>query len=147
MDSTSSKMLKGSWTHCPDAKSLANVIKRLQLSHALCSEVSILPLSNQILSEKNTSGSDLETPNEGIRVRRIIRSNCAKHYVHLQALPPLFAIRRFRPVANHFLRYLCEIELASAEGSRSHAGLRQSLNAGPPKPCGKSAFSSLFIIT
>lgn len=38
LDQQNSKMLKGSWTHCPDDKSLANVIRSLQLSQALCGE-------------------------------------------------------------------------------------------------------------
>ena len=45
---TSSKTLKGSWTHCPDDKSLANVVRRLQLCRALCDEVDVLPLPNSI---------------------------------------------------------------------------------------------------
>ena len=45
---TSSKMLKGSWTHCPDNKSLASVIRRLQIFQALCDEVNALPLLNSI---------------------------------------------------------------------------------------------------
>jgi len=45
---TSPKMLKGSWTHCPDDKSLASVIKRLQLCQALCDEVNALPILNLI---------------------------------------------------------------------------------------------------
>jgi len=39
-DKQSSRLLKGPWTHCPDDKSLANVIKRLQLCRTLCDETS-----------------------------------------------------------------------------------------------------------
>jgi len=46
---TSPKMLKGSWTHFPDDKSLASVMKRLQLCQALCDEVNALPLPNSII--------------------------------------------------------------------------------------------------
>lgn len=44
MDLKSPRMLKGSWTHTPDNKSLANVTRRLQLCQALCDEVTAFPL-------------------------------------------------------------------------------------------------------
>ncbi|KAF9653093.1 hypothetical protein BDM02DRAFT_3265744 [Thelephora ganbajun] len=40
LDQQSPKMLKGSWTHCPDDRSLENVTRRLQLCRTLCNETS-----------------------------------------------------------------------------------------------------------
>lgn len=45
-------MLKGSWTHFPDDKSLANAIKRLQLFRVLCDEVSRLPSKTRSVPDK-----------------------------------------------------------------------------------------------
>lgn len=49
VDSTSPKVLKGAWTHCPDEKSLVNVIKRLRICRVLCDEVNIIPLTPLIM--------------------------------------------------------------------------------------------------
>jgi hypothetical protein len=110
---TSPKMLKGSWTHCPDDKSLANVIKRLQLSRALCDEVNALPpFPSSISSSMKTTSPDFETPDESIRVGENIPSWSYKNYLtQFQALPPLFAICRVRTVAAYILCYFCEIQL------------------------------------
>jgi hypothetical protein len=61
---TSTKMLKGSWTHCPDEKSLASAIKRLQLSQAICDEVNFppFPSRNLFLNKWKTTSSDVEAP-------------------------------------------------------------------------------------